>query len=85
MFGGTQQRVLGWVFGQPQRSFYGNEWIGLIGTVSANEARFARDYADRFHPYRLFEFRATPRMFELAGPIEQHCMLDPLSCRASFG
>ena len=53
--------------------------------VSANEARFARDHADRFHLYRLFEFRATPRMFELAGPIEQHCMLDPVSFRASFG
>ena len=53
--------------------------------VSANEARFARDYADRFHLYRLFEFRATPRMFELSGPIEQHCMLDPVSYRASFG
>lgn len=53
--------------------------------VSANEARFARDHADRFHLYRLFEFRATPRMFELAGPIEQHCMLDPVSYRASFG
>ena len=53
--------------------------------VSANEARFARDHADRFHLYRLFEFRASPRMFELAGPIEQHCMLDPVSYRASFG
>jgi hypothetical protein len=53
--------------------------------VSANEARFARDHADCFHLYRLFEFRATPRMFELAGPIEQHCMLDPVSFRASFG
>ncbi len=53
--------------------------------VSANEARFARDHADRFHLYRLFEFRATPRLFELAGPIEQHCMLDPVSYRASFG
>jgi hypothetical protein len=53
--------------------------------VSANEARFARNHADRFHLYRLFEFRATPRMFELAGPIEQHCMLDPVSYRASFG
>ncbi|OYY62793.1 MAG: hypothetical protein B7Y51_07835 [Burkholderiales bacterium 28-67-8] len=53
--------------------------------VSANEARFARDHAERFHLYRLFEFRATPRMFELAGAIDQHCMLDPVSFRASFG
>ena len=53
--------------------------------VSANEARFARDHADRFHLYRLFEFRSAPRLFELPGPIEQHCMLDPVSYRASFG
>jgi len=53
--------------------------------VSANEARFARDHGDRFHLYRLFEFRTAPRLFELAGPIEQHCLLDPVSYRASFG
>ena len=53
--------------------------------VSANEARFARDHGDRFHFYRLFEFRTAPRLFELAGPIEQHCLLDPVSFRASFG
>ena len=53
--------------------------------VSANEARFARDHADCFRLYRLFEFRAAPRLFELAGPIEQHCMLDPTTYRATFG
>ena len=31
--------------------------------VSANEARFARDHGDRFHLYRLFEFRTAPRLF----------------------
>lgn len=53
--------------------------------VSANEARFARDHAERFRLYRLFDFRSAPRMFELAGPIERHCMLDAVSFRASFG
>lgn len=53
--------------------------------VSANEARFARDHGDRFHLYRLFEFRTCPRLFELAGPIEQHCLLDAVTFRASFG
>ncbi len=31
---GTQQRVLGLLFGQPARSFYANELIGLAGTGS---------------------------------------------------
>lgn len=53
--------------------------------VSANEARFARDHADRFRLYRLFDFRAAPRLFELTGPIEQHCLLDAVTFRASFG
>lgn len=31
LFSGTQQRVLGLVFGQPKRSFYATELIGLTG------------------------------------------------------
>jgi predicted nucleotidyltransferase len=31
LFSGTQQRVLGLVFGQPERSFYATELIGLTG------------------------------------------------------
>lgn len=53
--------------------------------VSANEARFARDHQDSFRLYRLFDFRSSPRLFELAGPIEQNCMLDAVTFRASFG
>jgi hypothetical protein len=53
--------------------------------VSANEARFARDHSDRFRLYRLFEFRTAPRLFELSGPIESHCLMDAVSFRASFG
>lgn len=34
LFSGTQQRVLGWLFGQPQRSYYANELIGLAGAGS---------------------------------------------------
>ena len=52
--------------------------------VSANEASFARDHRDSFRLHRLFDFRATPRLFELAGPIEQHCLLDAVSYRARF-
>lgn len=34
LFTGTQQRVLGLLFGQPERSFYANELIGLTGAGS---------------------------------------------------
>lgn len=53
--------------------------------VSSNEALFARQHRDSFRLYRLFDFRSAPRLFELAGPIEQHCLLDAVSFRASFG
>ncbi|GAB3471148.1 winged helix-turn-helix domain-containing protein [Polaromonas eurypsychrophila] len=34
LFTGTQQRVLGLLFGQPDRSFYANEIIALAGVGS---------------------------------------------------
>jgi predicted nucleotidyltransferase len=34
LFSGTQQRVLAWLFGQPGRSFYATELIGLAGAGS---------------------------------------------------
>jgi predicted nucleotidyltransferase len=34
LFSGTQQRVLAWLFGQPARSFYAAELIGLAGAGS---------------------------------------------------
>jgi len=34
--------------------------------------------------YRLFEFRAAPRLFELPGAVENHCLLDPSTFSASF-
>ena len=52
--------------------------------VSANEARFARQNEPSFHLYRLFEFRSSPRLFELTGAIERHCQVDASTFRASF-
>jgi hypothetical protein len=52
--------------------------------VSANEVRVARQKADQFRLYRLYDFRRAPKLFELAGPIERHCALDAASYRASF-
>jgi predicted nucleotidyltransferase len=34
LFSGTQQRVLGLIFGQPERSFYATELIGMTGAGS---------------------------------------------------
>src|SRR4051812_35958577 len=46
LFGGTQQRVLGLLFGQPDRSFYATELIALVragsGAVQRELARLQR-------------------------------------------
>jgi len=34
LFSATQQKVLGYLFGQPERSFYATELIGLVGAGS---------------------------------------------------
>lgn len=52
--------------------------------VSANEVSFARTCGEQFRLCRVFEFRAEPKFFELAGPIEQHVYLDPSTYRASL-
>lgn len=40
---------------------------------------------DQYHLYRLFDFRRTPRLFDLPGALDQNCFLDPVSYRATFG
>ena len=52
--------------------------------VSKNELIFSRVATQQFHLYRLFEFRKQPRLFDLVGEISDHCLLDPVSFRASF-
>ena len=39
LFSGTQQRALGLLFGQPQRSFYATELINLAGIGSGSVQR----------------------------------------------
>lgn len=53
--------------------------------VSRNEVDFSEAAGSQFHLYRLFDFRKSPRMFDLAGPVKVNCRLDPVSFRASFG
>lgn len=53
--------------------------------VSRGELALSHGAKDQFHLYRLFEFRKAPRLFELKGSLNQHCVLDPTTYRASFG
>lgn len=53
--------------------------------VTNGELKRSNAAQDQFHLYRLFEFRKAPRLFDMQGAIEQHCRLDPVSYRASFG
>jgi hypothetical protein len=47
--------------------------------VSRNELRVSRARADRYHLYRVFEFRAAPGLFTLPGALSDTCDLDPNS------
>lgn len=52
--------------------------------VSRGELALSQGAKDQFHLYRLFEFRKAPRLFDLPGALDQHCILDPVTYRASF-
>ena len=65
LFSGTQQRVLGLVFGQPGRSFYATELIGLTGAgsgaVQRELARLAQSGLVTVHPVgNQKHYRANP-------------------------
>ena len=53
--------------------------------VSRGELALSHGAKDQFYLYRLFEFRNAPRLFDLKGSLDQHCVLDPVTYRASFG
>lgn len=53
--------------------------------VSRGELALSHRSKDQFHLYRLFEFRRAPRLFDLTGSLDLHCLLDPVTYRASFG
>ena len=67
-------------------------WIEVKTTAFARETPFyvtrtelaCSEQSDNFHLYRLFEFRKSPRMFQLPGLISTHCVLDPVSFVAKF-
>ena len=52
--------------------------------VSRGEVRFAQENTKEFHLYRLFEFRKSPKMFDLPGAVETHCLMKPISYICEF-
>lgn len=52
--------------------------------VTRGELALSHQAREQFHLYRLFEFRKSPRLFDLRGSLDQHCLLDPVTFKASF-
>lgn len=52
--------------------------------ISHNELQVSQVHTEKFHLYRVYEFREKPKFFVLPGDIQQHCQLDAVSYRASF-
>lgn len=52
--------------------------------ISRGEMQFAKDYAEQFHLYRLFDFRKAPKLFDLPGAVERHCLVNPISFVCEF-
>ena len=52
--------------------------------ISKGEVSFSKEQGEQFHLYRLFEFRKSPKLFDLKGPVENHCFLDPISFIGKF-
>jgi Protein NO VEIN, C-terminal len=52
--------------------------------ISSSEIEFAKDKVDQFHLYRLYEFRKSPKLFDLPGSVEKHCSVNPVSFICEF-
>ncbi len=52
--------------------------------VTTGELVRSKADQEKFHLYRLFDFRRSPRMFSLQGSLDRHCILDPHTYRARF-
>jgi uncharacterized protein DUF3883 len=52
--------------------------------ITRNELSMAAERPDAFRLCRVFDFSASPRMFELTPPLEKFVHLSPLSYEASF-
>jgi len=52
--------------------------------LTRNELSFSKERPNEFRICRLYDFSKTPKMFELAPPLEKLVRLEPLSFEASF-
>jgi hypothetical protein len=52
--------------------------------ISRNEHAFANEERERYHLVRLFDFRRTPRAFEIHGELEKFVRLSTETYRADF-
>lgn len=52
--------------------------------VTRNELALSKTEPEQFRLYRLFDFRKTPRLFDLQGPLDRYCLLDAVTYKASF-
>jgi hypothetical protein len=53
--------------------------------TSRNEVEVSEERRDEYQLYRLFSFRAEPRLFTLAGSLRSSCQLEPFSYSALPG
>jgi Domain of unknown function (DUF3883) len=52
--------------------------------ITKTELNLSKSEPDLFKLCRLFDFRRKPKLFELAGSVSDHCLLDPVSFIAKF-
>jgi hypothetical protein len=50
--------------------------------ASRNEVEVSEEHEACYRLYRLFNFRAQPRLFKLAGSLRDSCRLDPVTFSA---
>ena len=53
--------------------------------VSRNEVDVSQARSGAYQLYRIFDFRRSPRLFTLAGPLSSTCELEAASFRAQVG
>ena len=52
--------------------------------LSVNELDFSIDHSDSYFLYRVYNFRVSPKLFMLNGPVNSYCHLKPQQFIASF-
>lgn len=50
--------------------------------VTRHEVRVSEERAQHYHLYRVFDYRATPRLFMLDGALSKNCALEALTFQA---